>query len=445
MNKFEDTFDEDPGRFIRAIRFCVSKGMTLEKNLEEYMKKVGEHVFEKNNSSFFKTEYHKKILHLEAESLIKALLLMLKFKLFPLVHYRQIISESHIRRYIEVADNIENLPAANQEEPEAPNTKINRRRAAIYLLLFAYKRDSNNLMFIAPNVVLIDRKWKSVQPWMQDILNAINQELKLNMYFEFETKSKARSVTPSGAKTNQAIQDMFGLQKKTSENTQARGQSEVKSVVGRDRSLPPHSREDSADNIKSPICEQTTMGPGMAEEFCQMFRSLGVKCESVKATSFDAFDRELAELFRRHEQLDEFVGELLARLGSPSDKQFCSSYFKIHFNELSSIFEKYTVLQSIFREDSPYANRDWSSLGLAVFYSAGTEPLRKLLEGAWLADSNRMAEIKKLASFQSDHVQLKSPSSILEFASQYLRVAFDKESESGFIDHLTAFQAHIGI
>lgn len=38
INSFSATFDEDPSRYLRAIRFCVSKGFALEEKLAVHMK-----------------------------------------------------------------------------------------------------------------------------------------------------------------------------------------------------------------------------------------------------------------------------------------------------------------------------------------------------------------------------------------------------------------------
>lgn len=37
INSFSVTFDGDPSRFLRAIRFCCSKGFQLEDSLKDYL------------------------------------------------------------------------------------------------------------------------------------------------------------------------------------------------------------------------------------------------------------------------------------------------------------------------------------------------------------------------------------------------------------------------
>ena len=420
--------------------------MTLEPALAAYFETKGNSMFEKR-SHFFKSEYHKKILHLEIDDLVRALVLLFKYNMLPSFNLKQPPSEMHIRRYLEIAESVKPDSTTLSEDKNTAQQRLNNRRAAIYLLASTFKQDPQSTLVCKPNPILIDKDWKSVQSNMQDTILAVKEALGLKNEILFETKEKKRSETPNGTRqTNPTMLEIFGFPLNSPNNREDPQNQDAKSDLGGQKQTRHARREGTPDNIKSPIGEPAVMDQAMAEEFNRMFKRLGVEAESPKPALHEAFLKKMTELLKAGRQLDEFVGELLARLGSPQLKPLCASYFKIEYNDLSSIFEKITVLQTIFREDGPHAEKDWSSLALSVFYASSTDQLKILLEGVCQHHPNptRMDEIKKLAMFQSSHYH-KKPSTFFEAISKYLCDAFDNENGQDFIDHLDAFQSNIGI
>ena len=124
--------------------------MILEARLSDYFKKKGPHAFD-NKSHFFKTEYHKKILHLDTNALIQALILMFKYSLFPSAYLKKTPEESEIRRFIETSEKVSIENPAKPEDQEADNHLIHHRRAAVYLLVSINKSDYFSPLNCKPN------------------------------------------------------------------------------------------------------------------------------------------------------------------------------------------------------------------------------------------------------------------------------------------------------